>query len=521
MHLPSKYPTDVCGPASCKGPLSGAIVRVVLGNTRYDTPAVKWLPGQSPRENEKLTIECDAFSFEDCSTQRTFHLLPTTEAVPNLLLNFSVNSLADFHLSFEVSARSRNRDRRLLARASVLGSELLNLIGVLSRPLLNSNGKLVGVLTFEFLLIKPFVMPSNPFVDLKSPDKKRHRESLTNFTGHRGMGKTSPYRLKENTVFSFVEATSSRDVSHVELDVQLTKDGYPVVYHDWFFRTRGRDKDDDATSLPVPIYSLTLAELNDLYTSGVRKEPFATPSASHLEKTLAPLSDDPRVRSLLATDKIRTLAEVFTCLPSDVGVMVEVKYPSPNEVAASYIPYPERNDLIDRILHDVFRVKSNARRSIIFLSFEPDVCAMLALKQNCFPVFFSNCDGKDKPCEDLDPRCIRWKDGVEFAESQRLDGVLLWEEVLQHNEGALKFALDKGLAVLTYGKGNGKPEWAAEQIRDGVASVIADDVLLLVEEAVKESCTEQDAKPRRSIANAESVLNFEHEKLAPYQAFSL
>ncbi len=530
MHRPEvKYPTRVLGPASCDGPLRSAVVRIVLGNPRHGTPVFRWKPGGLFSERHHLWIECVAKVAENSEPQKGCYPIAQNCDIPNLLLNFSAETLGQFELSFSVfrtATADITSERLCQAHVAVLGIELNDFIGVLERPIMQGNRQVVGTFTFGYLVVKPFLMPVGSFRHQEEAAQKKSLSTLSTFTGHRGMGKTSPNRLKENSVFSFLEATRSEYVSHIELDVQLTKDGFPVVYHDWFFRTHGRDMDSTGSSLPVSIYNLTRGELDGLYTSGIRTEEFLRPSISQLENCLGPISADADVQGFLARDKIRTLAEVCMCLPEDIGIMVEVKYPAPNVQKESDINFPERNEIVDRVLHDLFSIESNSRRSIIFLSFEPDICVMLSMKQNRYPVFFSNCDGRDRPCEDLDPRCISFAQGIEFAASQKFAGILFYEDILFKNPEALPMSKQRGLSVLTYGSRNSDPSWAAEQIDAGLDSIIADDIHGLVDEAIPKVRRHFDSEkvklePRREVGNVEELLNFDHAKRPPFHSFAL
>jgi len=75
------------------------------------------------------------------------------------------------------------------------------------------------------------------------------------------MGKNENERkslqLGENTLHSFI-AAANLGASYVEMDVQLTKDNIPVIYHDFLVTETGID---------APMHSLTLEQVFHLMTS--------------------------------------------------------------------------------------------------------------------------------------------------------------------------------------------------------------------------------------------------------------
>ena len=109
----------------------------------------------------------------------------------------------------------------------------------------------IGTISLEFITITPFehekisIGPSTKY--LKSLIRSR-------VIGHRGLGKNEQGRkslqLGENTLASFI-AAAELGASYVEMDVQLTKDNIPVIYHDFIVGETGID---------VPMHSLTLEQ---------------------------------------------------------------------------------------------------------------------------------------------------------------------------------------------------------------------------------------------------------------------
>lgn len=132
--------------------------------------------------------------------------------------------------------------------------------------LCDSNGRLVSKLTMEFFMVKPLSNSSlfDPLV-YKNAVKTVIKSPHTLLIGHRGLGMNKPVlqgecklQLGENTIPSFKEAYKS-GAQFVEFDIQLTRDGIPVVYHDWNM---------EEISDKVTVNSLSIEEFRN-----VHKEP--------------------------------------------------------------------------------------------------------------------------------------------------------------------------------------------------------------------------------------------------------
>jgi len=77
---------------------------------------------------------------------------------------------------------------------------------------------------------------------------------------HRG----APEGVPENTIAAFQQALE-RGADAVELDVRLSKDGVPVVFHNFYL--------DDLTKATGPVFAFTLAELQQVELLDGRGEP--------------------------------------------------------------------------------------------------------------------------------------------------------------------------------------------------------------------------------------------------------
>ena len=134
------------------------------------------------------------------------------------------------------------------------------------------------------------------------------RATTLDVVAHRGVAEQAP----ENTLPAFLRALAV-GADAVELDVRLTRDRVPVVYHYYYL--------DEITTLPGPIYDYTLDQLQ---------------AARFL-----PTSDGTEATG--TNDwRISTLTEVLDVIGGKIGLEIEIKGPEPEapgivaEVLAKY-----------------------------------------------------------------------------------------------------------------------------------------------------------------------------------------
>lgn len=87
----------------------------------------------------------------------------------------------------------------------------------------------------------------------------------------------------------------------------------------------------------------------------------------------------------------------------------------------------EINEFVERILDEIFH---NARgRNIILSSFTPEICILLAIKQEIYPVMFITNSGK-LPASDLKTRASRLQAAVRFSKRWNLAGIVFASDIL-------------------------------------------------------------------------------------------
>lgn len=112
------------------------------------------------------------------------------------------------------------------------------------------------------------------------------------------------------------------------------------------------------------------------------------------------------------------------------------------------------NTFVDTVLEKIQRVAS--QRSITLLSFTPEICILLKLKQKAYPVMFMSNAGK-APQADGDLRAASLEMGVRFAKRWNLDGIVLACEALIQCPRLIRFVQNAGLACASRGVPNNDP----------------------------------------------------------------
>lgn len=282
--------------------------------------------------------------------------------------------------------------------------------------------------------------------------------------------------IQENTVLSFVTASKS-GADFIEFDVQVTRDGHPVIHHDVAV---------DLGGVRIPVVSLTLQEflvIRDANHSSQQQHAASAPTddatSRHRNRSLSPRSrgksDEGMLfaRSAMAiTDKFPSLEEVCKCVPVATGFDVEIKFPTPLE-EQSYHVKVDRNSFCDSVLNELYNHAGN--RLIILSTFDPDVALLLRLKQPRFPVcFLTESAG---PIKTPDPRRASLLQAIQWARAIHCWGIVTecWP-VVHAPELVQLVKLENRLRLLTYGTANNDRNFVELQRRSGVDAVCVDHV---------------------------------------------
>jgi glycerophosphocholine phosphodiesterase GPCPD1 len=291
--------------------------------------------------------------------------------------------------------------------------------------LMNSN-EMVGCLKTEILLTTS-LMESNNYLLTKNYNYHFNRSCIP--IGHRGMGKTFDAdtlpgtNFVENTIESFREA-HNRGAQMVEFDIVLTKDKVPIVYHDFEFCINQLQESHADKYLSIAVNQLTYEEikLNRIYSKKIESK----------------LKHSQNNRDLFTSKQMfPTIKEMCNQLDSKLGFNVEIKYPidleDGNNEVEDHIKWLNRNDYVDVILKELYACCADEQRCVIISTFDPNLCSMIRMKQNKFPVLFltNGITNKWKPYKDT--RCKNTQVSLNYAKSEYLHGIVAHAEELSQN----------------------------------------------------------------------------------------
>jgi glycerophosphoryl diester phosphodiesterase len=173
-------------------------------------------------------------------------------------------------------------------------------------------------------------------------------------------------------------------------------------------------------------------------------------------------------------DKFCTLEQVFRVMDPGCGFNIEVKYPTAEESLMFGLRPMERNAYIDRILDVVFATARG--RSIMFSSFDPDTCVILARKQNVYPVFFLTEAGTCEPSY-FDKRWNSLHAAVSFALNAGLFGIVTDVRPILEAPHIIRHIQERARLVLcSYGRRNNEIEAVKLQQQHRIGAVIVDHV---------------------------------------------
>lgn len=296
--------------------------------------------------------------------------------------------------------------------------------------------------------------------------------------GHRGKGMNalaSPdprlQEVKENSVRSFNEAARF-PVDYVEFDVQVTKDGCPIIFHDNFIFTEedGKISDKRVTDL----------QLEDFLMYGPQNE------QGKSGKPLLRKMKDGRILNwnVQSDDPLCTLQEAFEKVNPRLGFNVELKFDD-------NLVYKEEE--LTRILQAILKVvfEYAKGRPVLFSSFQPDAALLMRKLQSTYPVYFLTNGGTEIY---TDVRRNSLEEAIKLCLASSLQGIVSEARGIFRHPAAIPKIKEANLSLLTYGTLNNVPEAVYMQHLMGVNGVIV-DLVQEITEAVSELITVPEPNP--------------------------
>ncbi|CAO2038251.1 unnamed protein product [Urochloa humidicola] len=295
--------------------------------------------------------------------------------------------------------------------------------------------------------------------------------------GHRGKGMNALasadrrlQEVRENTVRSFNDAARF-PVDYVEFDVQVTKDGCPIIFHDDFIYTEEDGK--------ISRKRVTDLQLEDFVQYGPQNE------QEKIGKPLLRKMKDGRMLNwnVQSEDALCTLFFFFLCTLEEafekvnprLGFNVELKFDDNLE-------YQEEE--LTRILQAILKVifEHAKDRPILFSSFQPDAAQLMQKLQSKYPVYFLTNGGTEIY---TDVRRNSLEEAIKLCLGSGLQGIVSEARGIFRHPAAIPKIKEANLSLLTYGTLNNVPEAVYMQHLMEVNGVIV-DLVPEITEAVSE-----------------------------------
>lgn len=281
-------------------------------------------------------------------------------------------------------------------------------------------------------------------------------------------------------------------VDMVEFDVMLTKDHVPIIYHNWNTRIFAENSASRILDpIRVPVKDLTLAQLHLLRTD-FSSEPRLR-LAEYIRHNMASILEYGRsegsthnvrpVRCSTTTygwfetiraleRRIPTLEDVFEKIPEHVGFNVEIKFPVNKPGKADRDGFADRNMYVDTILRVI--MQHRRKRPVVISCFDPDVCALVKLKQPAIPVMFLTTAGDSWYGLYTDVRCMSIPAAIGHCRDLGLLGICSFAKPLLAERQLISDIKTQNLMLFTWGEDNNIVENTKLLLQLGVDGIIAD-----------------------------------------------
>lgn len=306
------------------------------------------------------------------------------------IISFQIDSLDAFAMDFDIFPTFGSK---VIAKSVALPSlftAIANSCGQCCLPLFDPRLRAIGQISFTFQVIKPF-----------------HGIPLDIIHFATYWRATSQLDSHPNALIT----GSSLSGDYVQLFVQLTNDGVPVLYPRWSISHYG---------IEIPIARMSQEQYLSLGSQhGNGDEILITLPETTIE-------DITTIHQTLASSFV-SLRDVLAYLPTSINVDIQVIFPTiAQERSLGLRPSPNINNYADAILKDVFdhaRITKEQNpdfmRSVVFTSYNPDICTALNWKQpnceSCLCLEVSTADLLVDPvllCNDLGAKREAPKSGV-------------------------------------------------------------------------------------------------------------
>ncbi|KAI0910259.1 hypothetical protein F4823DRAFT_638043 [Ustulina deusta] len=380
------------------------------------------------------------------------------------LVSFQVDNLDTFTLDFDVFP---TYGAKIIAKTVALPDVFRSFwksSGRCCLALFDPRLRAIGQITFNTQVIKPFRGAPLEITDFETYWK-------------------ATSQLDQNP--NMFVTGSSLSGEFVQLHVQHTSDGVPVVWPRWKI---------PCGPVEMPLTRLSFHEFTTVTaTSPARAQLALIPSYGHENIT--------EVHRVLSTAGI-SVEQALSVLPSSMHVNLQILYPSEDDERRFGIsPTMDTNGFVDAVLAIVFDHAREQRartlptpgtvQSVVFSSYNPIMCATLNWKQPNFPVFLCNNLGREEMMpapnfiQSSGRRTFSVKEAVRIAQNNNLMGLVCSARLLDMVPALVDAIKSHGLALVV--DQSAQPQTHAEPILrmpKGVDGILKSNGVLRFNESI-------------------------------------
>ncbi|BFZ59929.1 phosphate system positive regulatory protein pho81 [Saitoella coloradoensis] len=379
------------------------LVRVTLGHGRKlngQQAAVELFSREAPGQmSSVVSARLVVRSTTDIFVLPHTFVLPLADETQGM--EFQVDDVETFSLAFEIFPTFGSK---IIGKGVAL-APLLTQDKTLVVALMDPQLRIIGRVSFEVDVVQPFVKSGNQ----KPRVVETYWKSTVNTQPSVPEKKKGPQTAQTTT-------SSSLRGDNLCIDVAVTRDRVAVVY---------------PRSQKIMVQGLQL-KVQDV--DWVHFKTFTGADSAELLSRVRSATNAVEAAQLLSGGYSASLRDFLEALPVDIGINMEIQ-PQERDV----------NIYVDAVLRDVFLHAENTKaagdntmedqrpstRQIMFSSCEPLVCTALNWKQPNYPLFFiTRCCDKRMCLPAKYRQCGSIKDGVKFAKSNNLLGIIVDGEIL-------------------------------------------------------------------------------------------
>ncbi|CAH9129649.1 unnamed protein product [Cuscuta epithymum] len=268
------------------------------------------------------------------------------------------------------------------------------------------------------------------------------------------------------------------------LSKKVTKDGFPVIFHDVFLFT-----EEKGLIIEKRVTDLTLDEF---LSYGPQR------SAENVGKPIYRKTKGGTIFEWAVEDDdhLCILKDVFQSVNDSLGFNIELKFDN-NRV------YTEAE--LVRVIKVIMKVVLDdaKERVIMFSTFHPDAALLIRKLQNLYPVFFLSNGGNEIHS---DTRRNSLEEAVKLCLAGGLQGIVSEVKAILRNPSAINKIKDSHLSLITYGQLNNVGEVVYMQRNMGVEGVIVDVVEEIMETVSELNDTDSGERGQALCIDEKTVL---------------